>query len=127
MARQDRGALPTSQTLVVASTRSRTWPTRTPRSRSGTARARKAHSRTMPQHVALVTGAAGGIGAAISRRLARAGELVLVTGRDPARCQKLVDEIRGEQGQAHALVLDVLSPLSVRTALEEASRAGAGA
>jgi len=77
--------------------------------------------------IALVTGASRGIGEAIARRLARAGAVVLVTGRDASRCQVVADGVKREGGVAHALQLDVQNPLSVRTALEAAAERGAGA
>jgi len=45
--------------------------------------------------VAVVTGATGGIGSAICRRLARDGFRVAVTDLEPARCRALASEIGG--------------------------------
>ncbi|MGW1608263.1 SDR family NAD(P)-dependent oxidoreductase [Streptomyces sp. NPDC002285] len=45
--------------------------------------------------VALVTGAAGGIGEAIVRRLAAEGATVVVTDLDAERCEKLAGELPG--------------------------------
>ena len=57
---------------------------------------------------ALVTGGSGGIGSAISRRLARDGFHVLVhASRQPASAQALVEEIAGAGGSAQACVFDV--------------------
>jgi len=56
----------------------------------------------MSSGVAVVTGATGGIGAAICRRLARDGFRVAVTDLDLPRCQELAAEVGGS---AH--VLDV--------------------
>ncbi|MEW1775951.1 glucose 1-dehydrogenase [Streptomyces sp. NPDC086777] len=54
--------------------------------------------------VALVTGATGGIGDAVARRLAAEGAAVVVTDVDAERCEKLAAEIGGG---ALGLALDV--------------------
>ncbi|MFF4113262.1 SDR family NAD(P)-dependent oxidoreductase [Streptomyces sp. NPDC001714] len=54
--------------------------------------------------VALVTGATGGIGDAVVRRLAAEGATVVVTDVDAERCEKLADEVGGG---ALGLALDV--------------------
>ncbi|WP_033289456.1 SDR family NAD(P)-dependent oxidoreductase [Amycolatopsis jejuensis] len=46
--------------------------------------------------VAVVTGAAGGIGAAVCRRLAEEGCAVVAADRDPERVRALADELPGE-------------------------------
>lgn len=55
----------------------------------------------------LVTGAAGGIGAAISKGLADAGAEVALCGRTLSKCQALADEITEKGGKATAHFLDV--------------------
>ena len=55
----------------------------------------------------LVTGAAGGIGSAISRGLASAGGEVALCGRNLEKCQALADEITAAGGKASAHRLDV--------------------
>lgn len=56
---------------------------------------------------ALVTGSTSGIGAAIARALADDGTHVLVSGRDTARGQKVVEDIRAAGGRADLLVVDL--------------------
>ncbi len=59
----------------------------------------------MDGRVALVTGATGGIGAAICRRLAEDGATVVVTDLDAERCAAAAKELPG--GRAVGLGLDV--------------------
>lgn len=54
-------------------------------------------------------GASAGLGAALARRFAHEGLNVAVTGRSRERLEAVVDEIRGEGGQAFALPGDVTS------------------
>ena len=61
----------------------------------------------MGEHVALVTGGGGGIGAAVCRGLAAEGAFVLVAGRNQARCIEVAERIRAGGGRAAALTLDV--------------------
>ena len=67
---------------------------------------------------ALVTGASGGIGAAIARRLAVAGCDVLVhANRHGERAEALAAEIRAAGGQACALAFDVTDAAATLAAL----------
>ncbi len=61
--------------------------------------------------VALVTGASGGIGGALARRLARSGARVAVGyGRNAEAADRIVDEIRRGGGDASAFGSDLSAP-----------------
>ncbi len=60
--------------------------------------------------VAIVTGAASGIGAAIAAELAGRGATVIVADIDLAAAQGVADRIRAAGGRAHALEADVADP-----------------
>jgi NAD(P)-dependent dehydrogenase (short-subunit alcohol dehydrogenase family) len=77
------------------------------------------------RHVAVVTGAGQGIGAAIARRLAAGGAHVFVTGRRLEPCEALAAELQAAKLRAQAVRLDVTDRGSIRTALEEILRRGA--
>lgn len=59
---------------------------------------------------ALITGGAGGIGAAVARRLASEGANVAIADLSQGAAEKLVAEIKSAGGQASAYALDVTSP-----------------
>ncbi|MER7197347.1 beta-ketoacyl-ACP reductase [Streptomyces sp. CB01635] len=65
------------------------------------------------QKVAVVTGAARGIGAATAARLARDGFAVAVFDLDEAACARTVEEIEKEGGRALAVSCDVSDPEQV--------------
>ncbi|MCJ8158714.1 SDR family NAD(P)-dependent oxidoreductase [Sphingomonas sp. LaA6.9] len=75
---------------------------------------------TVPAHhdVALVTGAAGGLGAVISRRLAREGFRVILSDIDADALAHVTESIDGE---VMALPLDVRDPTSFEQAIEAAT------
>ncbi|WP_035351125.1 SDR family oxidoreductase [Edaphobacter aggregans] len=65
--------------------------------------------------LAVVTGAARGIGAAISKQLASMGATVLLAARDKARLQQVQQEIQTTGGTAHIAQLDLLDESSITT------------
>ena len=73
----------------------------------------------MVDKVAIVTGAAAGIGAACARRLARDGIAVGVLDLDTARCADSVAAIAADGGRAIALGADIASREQVRAALDQ--------
>lgn len=72
--------------------------------------------------LAVVTGAARGLGAAISGRLADGGATVVLTDVDESTVVTMADALRDRAGDAHALVLDVTKEASVQAAFEEITR-----
>jgi NAD(P)-dependent dehydrogenase (short-subunit alcohol dehydrogenase family) len=71
---------------------------------------------------ALVTGSTAGIGAAIARRFAAEGATVAVHGRDAARADEVVGEIRARGGVAHAVLGD-LAAVDPATVVDAAAAA----
>jgi 3-oxoacyl-[acyl-carrier protein] reductase len=69
------------------------------------------------QRVAIVTGAARGIGAATARRLAGDGMAVAVLDLDAANCAATVDAITGKGGRAMAVGADVSNADQVEAAV----------
>ena len=72
------------------------------------------HSSDLSNLKALVTGATSGIGRAIARKLAREGAEVIVHGRDAARGDEVVAEIRAAGGQARFVAADLAKVADVR-------------
>jgi 3-oxoacyl-[acyl-carrier protein] reductase len=68
--------------------------------------------------IAVITGAARGIGAATARRLARDGLSVAVLDLDEGSCATVVDEITSSGGTALAVGADVSSEDAVTAAIE---------
>src|SRR2546423_384522 len=70
------------------------------------------------QRVAVVTGAARGIGAAVATRLAQDGFAVAVLDLDESACAGTVDAITAEGGRALAVGVDVADTGAVAAAVE---------
>lgn len=73
----------------------------------------------MAYKVAVVTGAAAGIGAACSKRLAQDGVAIGVLDLDEARCAETVDAIKAQGGTAIALGADVSDQAQVKAAVDK--------
>lgn len=61
----------------------------------------------LDERVAVVTGASSGMGVTFAEALAAAGARVVVAARRPERLREVVDEIRDQGGNAHAVACDV--------------------
>ena len=73
--------------------------------------------------VAVVTGAARGIGAATARRLANDGATAVVVDLDVAACQATLKDIRDTGGDAMAVACDISQPDQVEAAFAEVTAA----
>jgi rhamnulose-1-phosphate aldolase/alcohol dehydrogenase len=78
--------------------------------------------REFARRVVLVTGAAGGIGSAICRRLAQEGASIVATDIDLAGAQQVAADLNRKfgDGRAVAILMDVTSEESVRQAFTDA-------
>jgi rhamnulose-1-phosphate aldolase/alcohol dehydrogenase len=74
--------------------------------------------------IGLVTGAAGGIGAATARRLLRAGACVLLTDRDAEALATVREELTGAHGRdlVRAAICDVTDESQVQAAFDTCAR-----
>src|SRR5215472_6842436 len=73
----------------------------------------------MPQRIAIVTGAARGIGAGTAKRLAADGMAVAVVDLDEAACADTVAAIENAGGKAIAVGCDVSNAEQVQAAVEK--------
>ena len=77
--------------------------------------------------VAVVTGGAGGIGAAITRRFAEEGAVVVSNDIDAGRLNDLCDDIRAGGGEIHPVPGDIRQPATVAQLVETARGCRGGA
>lgn len=73
---------------------------------------------TQRQEVAVVTGGAAGIGAAVCRRMAVDGYAVAIVDRDGERAAQVADAIRASGGEAEAFVCDLSVPEQIDAAFD---------
>lgn len=69
--------------------------------------------------VAIVTGAAGGIGSAIAARLAREGATVVISDVNQDAAQAVADAIRNEGGKALAIAADIAQGNACRALVQQ--------
>ena len=85
---------------------------------------RHAPSFDLTGHVALVTGASRGIGAALAKGLAAAGAEIILAARTEPALAEVAAEISAAGGRAHAETVDVADSASVDAMFERLSQAG---
>ena len=69
--------------------------------------------------VALVTGAAGGLGMAIAEAMAAAGASLAVSDRDPAACAAIAQHLRAAGCAAHAVACDLACPDAIPALVDD--------
>jgi NAD(P)-dependent dehydrogenase (short-subunit alcohol dehydrogenase family) len=69
--------------------------------------------KAVSEQVAVVTGAARGIGAAIGKRLAAMGATVVLTARDAARLNEVAQEIEQAGGRAEVAAFDLMEEWAI--------------
>ena len=82
----------------------------------------------LSRQIVLVTGAAGGIGQAVSARMAKEGAMVILADIDVAQARKVAGAINETAGETHAIAIhmDVTDEASVRKGFREAVLAFGG-
>jgi len=73
--------------------------------------------------VAFITGGGGAVGSAAAKAFARAGAAVVLADKAENAARRVAAEVQAIGGQALAVVMDVTREDSVRTAVEQATRA----
>jgi NAD(P)-dependent dehydrogenase (short-subunit alcohol dehydrogenase family) len=76
--------------------------------------------KTIESKVAFITGAASGIGLAISKRLARDGAILAMTDRNESQLNASLDQIKKISPKSHAWVMDVTDPQGIRATVKNA-------
>jgi 2-dehydro-3-deoxy-D-gluconate 5-dehydrogenase len=74
----------------------------------------------LQERVAFITGGNGGIGLGMAKGLASAGAAVVIAGRNKAKAQSALSELRSHGAQADFVELDVLEETSCRQAVARA-------
>jgi NAD(P)-dependent dehydrogenase (short-subunit alcohol dehydrogenase family) len=74
--------------------------------------------------VSVITGAAGGMGIASARRLAAAGDTVLLADLDLERVEAVAADLLASGGIAHAVPCDVTDPVAVAAVAERVGSLG---
>jgi 3(or 17)beta-hydroxysteroid dehydrogenase len=77
---------------------------------------------SLDRRVALVTGAGGGIGAAICRRLAKEGAFVVAADLNFDNAKRVAEEVGHDGGSAVAVLLDITDRMQWRSAVAETLR-----
>ena len=75
---------------------------------------------TLAGRIAIVTGATGVLGGAVTRGLAEAGAAVGILARSSERAEAFAAELRNDGADAQALVADVLDETQLRSARDDA-------
>ena len=68
---------------------------------------------------AIITGGAGGLGRSMVKQYAEAGANVVVASRNLENCQKIVDEVKADGGNALAVSVDITVPEQVDSMIEQ--------
>ncbi len=76
----------------------------------------------LDSQIALVTGAARGVGEAVALRLASLGAHVLLIARDTERLNQVRDQIQSNKGQATVLPCDLTDPDAIARLAEQVAR-----
>src|SRR5437773_11493419 len=79
---------------------------------------------TSPRPLALVTGASGGIGAALARELARHGHDLVLAARGVAAMEALGAELREAGAAATVIAADLAKPNAAASLVDEIARRG---
>ena len=85
-----------------------------------------AAARPRRQRIAVVTGASGGIGAIVARRLAALGFRIFLVARRTDRLDVLASEIQAEGGRADVLAVDLVRPEGVQAVFDAVMETGDG-
>jgi 2-hydroxycyclohexanecarboxyl-CoA dehydrogenase len=79
--------------------------------------------RGLTDKVIVVTGGAGGMGAAICRRLTEEGARVALFDVDPEAARKVAAQLSGNGTQVHVEIVDITDPAAVEAAVDSTEQA----